>query len=234
MARAAKHKSKDEIEVIFGFKQVLGLALLTAVVLSGTFFWGFAAGHRRALRGEPSPLAFLDKGADPHDAPVDIPDVLLKQVDEAPSSDSSADAAESSAPNQTSGTPPAPGRTPVAQERVKPSPGTAPNPAARQAVVPKSATPKAATKPPEAAKPPAARSAPGRKIHYQVAALRVRKNAKQLVDWLRSEGFPAMIQPASDGGLYRVLVGPFRNEAEAASARNRLGEDGFKPMPRSL
>lgn len=230
MARKSnpKRKGAEELEFVFGFKQVVGLALLTALVLSGTFFWGFAAGHKRALRGEPGPFAFLEKEADPHSAPVPIPDILLKQVDDSPAARSPADAAEANPPSQPSGTPPAPGRAPVAEDRVKPNPG-APSPeTASTPAVPQAAP--APTAP--AAKPPAAKSK--RRIHYQVAALKVRDNAKQLVDWLRSEGFPASIQPANDQGLFRVVVGPFRSDADAATARARLSKDGFKPMPRAL
>lgn len=230
MARKSNPKGKgpEEIEVVFGFKQVLGLALLTALILSGTFFWGFSAGHKRALRGEPGPFAFLEREADPHSAPVPIPDILLKQVDDSPAARSPGDEAESDSPSQPSGTPPAPGRAPVADDRVKPSPG-APGPETASAPE----APRAAPTPTApVAKPPAVK--PKRRIHYQVAALKVRENAKQLVDWLRSEGFPASIQPANDQGLFRVVVGPFRSDADAATARARLAKDGFKPMPRAL
>lgn len=229
MARKSNPKGKgaEELEFVFGFKQVFGLALLTALILSGTFFWGFSAGHKRALRGEPGPFAFLEKEADPHSAPVPIPEILLKQVDDSPAAGSQA---EANPPSQPSGTPPAPGREPVAEDRVKPSPG-APSP--ETATTP--AAPRAAPAPAApVAQPVAAVAKPKRRIHYQVSALKVRENAKQLVDWLRSEGFPASIQPANDQGLFRVLVGPFRSDADAATARARLAKDGFKPIPRAL
>lgn len=232
MARKSNPKGKgaEELEFVFGFKQVFGLALLTALILSGTFFWGFSAGHKRALRGEPGPFAFLEKEADPHSAPVPIPEILLKQVDDSPAARSPADAAVANPPSQPSGTPPAPGRAPVAEDRVKPSPG-APSPeAASTPAVPRAAPAPAPAAP--VAQPAAAK--PKRRIHYQVSALKVRENAKQLVDWLRSEGFPASIQPANDQGLFRVLVGPFRSDADAATARARLAKDGFKPIPRAL
>lgn len=230
MARKSNPKGKgaEEIEFVFGFKQVFGLALLTALILSGTFFWGFSAGHKRALRGEPGPFAFLEREADPHSAPVPIPDVLLEQVDDSPAARAPASAAAPNPPSQPSGTPPAPGRAPVAEDRVKPSPSAPKRETAATPAVPQAApAPTAPVK-----KPPAAK--PKRKIHYQVAALKVRANAKQLVDWLRSEGFPASIQPANDQGLFRVVVGPFRSDADAATARARLTKDGFKPMPRAL
>lgn len=229
MARKSNPKGKgaEELEFVFGFKQVFGLALLTALILSGTFFWGFSAGHKRALRGEPGPFAFLEKEADPHSAPVPIPEILLKQVDDSPAAGSQA---EANPPSQPSGTPPAPGREPVAEDRVKPSPG-APSPeTATTPAVPRAAPAPAAPVP----QPVAAVAKPKRRIHYQVSALKVRENAKQLVDWLRSEGFPASIQPANDQGLFRVLVGPFRSDADAATARARLAKDGFKPIPRAL
>jgi cell division septation protein DedD len=71
-------------------------------------------------------------------------------------------------------------------------------------------------------------------LHYQVAALNSRKNAKGLVDWLRAQGFPGHIRPAGDDGLYRVVVGPFPNDREAESAKVRLAQDGFAVMVRKL
>lgn len=231
----AKGKGAEELEFVFGFKQVLGLALLTALVLSGTFFWGFAAGHKRALRGEPGPFAFLEKAADPHSDPVPIPDVLLNQVDDSPAARAPVNEVQANPPSQPTGTPPAPGRTPVAEDRIKPSP-SAPKREAAPAPVPavERAAPAPTPPPPPVTRASEVKPKPKRRIHYQVAALKVRQNAKQLVDWLRSEGFPASIQPANDQGLFRVFVGPFRSDADAATARARLTKDGFKPMPKAL
>lgn len=223
-------KAKDEIELAFGFKQFCLLGLFTGLVLGITFFWGLEIGHKRALRGEPSLLAFLEESADPHDEPVAIPSVLLDQPGGGRFGGASpaAKLGTPAAPAPTASEPPRSGRAaPGSITRVKPRP----------AVKPATATPppKPGPGPTPAVETPAPRAGSSdRSIHYQVAALGVRKNAKALVDWLRSEGFPARIQPASDDGLFRVFVGPFSNEADAASAKARLAKDGFHPLTRQF
>ena len=204
----SRNKAKNEIELAFGFKQVSFLLMFTALVLGGTFVWGLEAGHRRAARGQPSVLAFLEKSADPHTEPVAIPSVLLEQSTEDRSKEKAADPASS----RTGG--------PAPSARVKPRPAVRP-----AADAPRS-TPAPAPAPPDEA----ARHA----IHFQVAALGLRTNAKSLVDWLRGEGFPARILPARSDGLYRVYVGPFRDDSEAASARAKLAKNGFNPLVRKF
>ena len=220
-------RPKDEIEVVFGFKQVLGVALLTALVLGVAFLCGLEVGHKRAIRGEPSLLAFLEESADPMAEPVAIPDVLLTDPAATPGLAAEPHTPE---PAQSSGTPPPPESAGVDLERVKPNPAVqtsaAPTDGAQNA---ESATPE-----PGLAVAAAAPVDSRQELHYQVAALRGRNNAKQLVDWLRSEGLPGKILPAGSDGLYRVCVGPFRNAEDAASAKAQLARDGFKPMVRML
>lgn len=233
-----RKRAKDEIEVAFGLKQVLMLLVFSGVVLGGTYFWGYETGHRKALRGEPSPLSFLEKTADPYTEPVAIPKVLLEDVDDhsGRASASATKKQEPSVPGELGGDAAAStGSEPAGITRIKPRPAvkreppeTEPTPVtvnvARGEPAPSAPTPA----------PVSAAASSGQGIHYQVAALSVRKNAKALVDWLRSEGFPATIQPANNQGLYRVYVGPFRTDADAASARDRLAKDGFKPMVRKF
>ena len=216
-------KAKDEIEVVFGFKQVLGLALVSVLVLGGAFVWGFEAGHQRATRGEPSLLTFLEESADPLAEPVPIPDVLLTDPTETPGPAIGAPPPE---PVPASGAPPAPERADL--ERIKPNPGVQVQSEDGEAA--EVAEPAAPAPAPVAV----AQDGSRQQLHYQVAALKVRDNAKQLVDWLRSEGLPARIQAAGSDGLYRVFVGPFRTPEDAASAKTQLGRDGFKPMLRML
>ena len=219
-------KAKDEIEVVFGFKQVLGVALVSVLVLGGAFVWGFEVGHQRATRGEPSLLTFLEESADPLVEPVSIPDVLLTDPTDTPELAASPQTAE---PGHAPETPPLPERAEL--ERIKPNPAVQAKPEDEEAG--EDAEPAAPAPVPVVATVAAvAPDGSRQQLHYQVAALRVRDNAKQLVDWLRGEGLPARIQPAGSDGLYRVYVGPFRTPEDAASAKAQLGRDGFKPMLR--
>ena len=239
-----KKKAKDEIEVPFGFKQALALLVFAAVASGGVFLWGYETGHKRALRGEASLFAFLERSARLHEEPVEIPEVLMT-----PPGGSASGAAESA---RVRGKPAAPPSTTSKPTNVVDS-GSAtrvkPRPAVETAKKKPTATPSPAVAAPVAARPapapvahapaaPAPASAPrqpaSKPVHFQVAALGVRGNAKALADWLRKEGFQTRIQPAASDGLFRVYVGPFSSNIAAANARARLAADGFKPMVRNF
>ncbi len=229
-------KSKEEIEFVFGFKQVLGGAIMLAFVFGGGYFWGLEAGHKRALQGQPSLLAFLERGGTPQPEPVEIPEVLLNPIEGDPATSEDRDTSPSrSVPAASELQPEAdqPSQS-ATRERVKPEPGIKAKanasepaePGSAPVSVPETAEPARESQPPK----PSSKN----RLHYQIAALKVRTNAKALVDWLRSEGFKARIAPASDDGLFRVYVGPFRTDTDAASARDRLTKDGFTLMARNL
>ena len=226
-----KAASKEEIELVFGLKQILGTALVASLLLGGAYMLGYERGHKRASEGKPSLLALLERSSGLPDSTVPIPDFLLNSDADGPLG--ARDPAREPDPVEVRETSPAPvvGSKPVtdrsseAKQRVKPQP---------------SIKPKApAAKDPERPSMPASRkqdqpvpAVSSRRLHYQVAALSRRQNAKKLADWLRNEGFLTTIQPAADDGLFRVLIGPFRNDRDAQSARDRLSKDGFQLMAR--
>ncbi|MGB9606069.1 MAG: SPOR domain-containing protein, partial [Bryobacteraceae bacterium] len=61
----------------------------------------------------------------------------------------------------------------------------------------------------------------------QVAALR-RTEAELLVDVLKRKGFPALVAPGPSETLFRVLVGPLKDQEEIAQMRRRLEDAGFR------
>ena len=234
MARKSRTKAADEIEVVFGFKQVLGLILFSVAALGLAFVIGVEQGHKRALRGDSSLLAFLEQEADAHTEPVAIPDILFEQLDEERAKVKAASEAEQSAGS---------GQQRQLIERVKPTAAVKARPSPDEPLPADAPT----EKPPSVDSPvadesttaarepePQPKAELGKKLHYQVAALNSRKNAKGLVDWLRAQGLPGHIQPAGDDGLYRVVVGPFPTDREAESAKVRLAQDGFAVMVRKL
>lgn len=238
MAQRGKAPPKDQIEVFFGFKQILGALLISATLLSGAFLWGVETGHRRAVRGEASYLGMLEGSAKIPQGPVEIPEVLMQPVD-------AIRQAEKAPPGELPEAPPSVSVT-AAPTRAKPSPGVQPTlPRAREPAAVSAPSPPAAAKRPEAspetraapAAAPPARAQAGRggsKLHFQIAALREKTNAKALADWLRSAGFPARIQPQAKDGLHRVFAGPFSDPNLAEAARVRLVRDGFEPLPRQF
>ncbi|MGH9683958.1 MAG: SPOR domain-containing protein [Candidatus Acidiferrales bacterium] len=93
--------------------------------------------------------------------------------------------------------------------------------------------PTARTKAVSATKPPARFQAPRMSrnaIVLQLAALRRESDALALADAVQQKRFPSfVIAPASDG-LYRVQVGPYRDEKAATTAQHALEQAGFKAI----
>ncbi|MBC7925317.1 MAG: SPOR domain-containing protein, partial [Bryobacteraceae bacterium] len=59
-----------------------------------------------------------------------------------------------------------------------------------------------------------------------------RPEAELLVDVLVKKGFRAIIAPGPSEKLFRVLVGPARDDAEVVRTRTELEQSGFRPIPR--
>jgi cell division protein FtsN len=59
----------------------------------------------------------------------------------------------------------------------------------------------------------------------------VQKDAEVLTEQMRAKGYPASLSDQGDG-WYRVLIGPFKTESEAAEYQKRLQADGVKYMVR--
>ena len=125
------------------------------------------------------------------------------------------------------------------ETEVVPTAGGGANPAAPAAkpaeVAPPGEPPPAPAAPqtsnPSASPTPAAGEV-GEGITLQVAALRTKKDAEDMVDVLRGRGYPVfMVTPEyahADDNLFRVLVGPFRTRADADKVHDKLVQDGFK------
>ena len=230
MARKSKTKSANEIEVVFGFKQVFGLILLGAAALCLAYLGGVESGHRRALRGDPSLLGFLEKKADTYTEPVAIPEILVRQLDAERAKAQAASRAKQAAGDGEQGQAAAQAK-PTAVAKPRPVAG---QPPAGETIAEEEPSAASAPDPKPASPVPARARAHGPRLHYQVAALNSRQNAKGLVDWLRAQGLPGQIRPADDDGLHRVVVGPFPNDRDAESAKVRLARDGFTVMVRRL
>ena len=97
-------------------------------------------------------------------------------------------------------------------------------------------------KPHETAKPAPTAPAPpapapgtvGEGITLQVAALRTKQDAEQLVNILKARNYPVfLVTPEyahADDNLFRVQVGPFKTREDADKVRSKLSQEGFKPF----
>ncbi len=79
---------------------------------------------------------------------------------------------------------------------------------------------------------PAAQPEPGPgRIFLQVAAVG-RPEAEVEVGILKKRGYPALVGPGPREGIFRVLVGPYRDAASAGKVKSDLESLGFKPIVR--
>ncbi|MBI4464481.1 MAG: SPOR domain-containing protein [Acidobacteria bacterium] len=69
-------------------------------------------------------------------------------------------------------------------------------------------------------------------ILVQVSALTRREDAERLAALLKEKDLPAMVTSGANDSLFRVVVGPYPDEAAAQRVRTLLEQDGFRPMIR--
>jgi DedD protein len=67
-------------------------------------------------------------------------------------------------------------------------------------------------------------------VVLQVAALRHQSDALAMADVLQQKKFPSFVVAPTTDSLYRVQVGPYRDEHAADSARSALDHAGFKAI----
>ena len=201
-------KQQDDIQLVVGSRHLLFLFFSAAVFFSLFFFWGYTIGYGRGEQAGPSEAAVLSEAPEPETRKGMLPRSLLEDP-------------------------------PKVEALVEPE--AKPKPAAAKAAVAKSAAAKAPAKPKAPApkraarKPaakPAAKAAAGQRLHLQVAALRLDKDARALASRLRERGYAAAVRRMPGDELFRVVVGPLPSEQAAEAARKKLSNDGFEALPR--
>jgi cell division septation protein DedD len=113
-------------------------------------------------------------------------------------------------------------------EPVNPQPASAASPVISNS---KKSEPPAAQAPAANVSAPAP-VAPGGKLVVQVAALTRETDARKLADSLRGKNFEAFVGTLPVDALYRVMVGPYANEASALVAVDKLKKAGIASFVR--
>ena len=202
---------EGEKEIVLGNKQLISL-FFVVVALLGVFF---AAGY---LIGQ--------KSNSPKDATKEVAAAIVPP-DPIETRQSPVTRVYPETQTREATSTPVETARPVVVEKPQPAPVPAPK------VVPA----------PEVADPPVSRLPPAYKggkqaaevsvgkqdsesRYLQVTALR-RPDADNLVRSLREKDFPAVLAESSKEGLFRVLVGPYRETTKVAEAKNRLKALGF-------
>jgi len=204
---------EGEYELVLGTPQLLTVVFLLVVLLGVVFSAGYYLG--RSTAGQ-------------------LPGVSENAAKEVPASPAARPKASGEpvaqnppAAQPTAGQPLEPGEVkvgPPAGAEATATPPPAPPPTAEATPVAKPTS--AATTAAGAGAPPYPEPAPGQTF-LQVAAVR-RAEAESLVDLLKRKGFPALVAPGPSETLFRVLVGPLKDEDDIARTRQRLEEAGFR------
>ena len=71
-----------------------------------------------------------------------------------------------------------------------------------------------------------------RGIHLQVAASRVRADARMMVEELQAKRYPVVLYDGAGDGWFRVLVGPFSDVETAKPYQEKLKADGLDSILR--
>lgn len=198
-------RHQEDFELILGNKQLLSLFFVVVVLFAVFFSFGYMVGFDRGQQERVETIAKTEMPPEPEPR---IPDTLLENGPQT---------APTGAPSA------APPRVKVSKPPPRPPAGVSSS--GRKAAVP------------QTARKPAPRNAPtgvqvARSIHIQVAAIRVRSDARMMVDKLRSRHYPVTLYDQGGDGWYRVLVGPFPDVASAKKQQERLKGDGFDTILR--
>jgi DedD protein len=214
-------KQEEEFELVLGNRQLLSLFFLAVVLFAVFFSFGYMVGFGRGQNDRASAIASTEPADEPQTEAVRLPDALLEEAPKPPDPRAEVERVSATAQAVSTATQPA-HRTPVVTEPPKPEP-VKPDPV-------KQAPSKTVEKRP-AATTAASSAAVARSIHLQVAAVRIKNDAQMLVDKLQSAGYRAALYDAGDG-WFRILVGPFNDEAAAKADQKRLSADGLNSLLR--
>lgn len=214
-------KQEEEFELVLGNRQLLSLFFLAVVLFAVFFSFGYMVGFGRGQHDRAAVIASTEPADEPQPETVRLPDALLEEAPRPPEPRAEVERVSTTA--QAASTPPQPERrTPVVTE--PPKAAAKPEPV-------KQTPPKQAPEIRPAATAAASGTAVARSIHLQVAAVRIRNDAQLLVDKLKSSGYRAALHDAGDG-WFRILVGPFDDEAAAKADQKRLSADGLDSLLR--
>jgi cell division septation protein DedD len=197
----------DQQEIVLGNKQLLSIFFIVVVLMGVSFTIGYIIGRNAS--------SVSAAGAGP---------------------------AATVSPRSSNAIPPASSDAQTEEKRVEPEPATkSPDPTdssssrttGTQPAKPYEERAQAPRREEAEAKPdtkaPAAAAPTGTGTYLQVASLK-REDADHLVNMLRGRGYPALIGESPKEGLFRVLIGPYKDIPALADAKQKLRGAGFDPI----
>jgi cell division protein FtsN len=199
-------ETQGEKELILGNKQLISLFFVVVALCGVCFAMGYIIGRNSS------------KPAVAADAPQPQAAAPVQSQDPEPPRETSQASPESSSPS------------PVAQDTpAQHSDGSAAAPASDPVMTRPGrdvVEPARVSQPDSATVAPVSAPQSGGGAYLQVGAVS-RVDAENLVRTLKEEKLPALMVESPKKGLYRVLVGPYRQTADLAEAKSRLKTLGF-------
>ena len=205
---------EGEFELILGNRQLISVFLIVVVLLGVFFSMGYIVG-----RNSSAPTA------DAHNTSKPVPVEPPASEPTAPSTTAAPPAQEPAASPLDTLPPPTGTTHPAQSAEAKPAPE---KPAPTRSTASVKPSPVAPAKPKPAADGLATvthEPSPGQ--YWQVVATS-RAAAEVISEALTRKGFHTLLTPASKEGVFRVLVGPFKDAGTQAEARTKLEASGFK------
>ena len=200
-----------EFELVLGNKQILSIFFLIVVLFAVFFSLGYSLGHGSG-QSEQETVSEM-KAVEETLGRVRLPDTLLEQ---APATETF-----------RGETPERAAAEPIAEDR---SLSTSSGAAQKVDPVPKPENPTTTSR--HAATTAVLGEAAVRGIHLQVAASRVRADARMMVEELRAKRYPVVLYDGAGDGWFRVLVGPFSDVEAAKPYQEKLKADGLDSILR--
>jgi cell division septation protein DedD len=200
-----------EFELVLGNRQLLSGFAVVAILFGVFFAMGYIVGRnsspsaRTSVPDSPSPVNAAGQ-PDPGRAP-------------APTSSAAAEA------------PPAP--APPAEAKPEDKPPVAEEPKEQPAAQARPDPPKPAPKTADA--PPAVQSSESLQAGTYLQVMAIKKvDADVIAKALQSKGFPTLMTPSSLEGIFRVLVGPYKDTTSLGKAKSDLENSGFHPIVQKI
>ena len=197
----------DQQEIVLGNKQLLSIFFIIVVLMGVSFTIGYVIG-----RNASSVSAATGAGL----PPVSVrPSAAPPTSAEPATSDSKAETTQSEPAVERGSKQAAARAQPDAPATVRTAKADAPPPA------------RAAEEEATPARPVSSTNGTG--TYLQVASLR-KDDASKLVEMLQGRKFPALLGESPKEGLFRVLIGPYRDNPSLAEAKQKLRGAGFDPI----
>ena len=201
-----------EFELVLGNKLMLSAFFLIVVLFAVFFSLGYSVGYSSG-QSEQETISEI-KALEETQGRVRLPDTLLEQ---APAPETF----RSEGSERPATEPPAEDRRPStptgAAQKANPFPARE-----NSTTTPRRATTTTAV----------VGEAAVRGIHLQVAASRVRADARMMVEELQAKRYPVVLYDGAEDGWFRVLVGPFSDVEAAKPYQEKLKADGLDSILR--